>query len=208
MEEEPEIKASWFSGCPEFPQLGDRFKMLHSRDRPCNDQCPWLVENQGRSLKLRYDHEVPGIGMPDGDFEFAPWKRSEVWHGDLRDGVAGYGSLCHVRLQGTGQHEDGTWEVVGHQCTGALVMQQREVIRHVEHGQSALSRRGVARLASDMLDRSVTDEQIADIDRNEVLRRAHPALLDQDIGAPIVAPAPTEDERAAWKRSTRTRRSP
>lgn len=199
------IKSSWLSGCQELPQLGDRFTMLQPRDHPCNDQCPWLTENQGRSLTLWYDHEVPGIAMPEGEFEFAPWKRLEVWNADLRDGIAGYGSLCHVRLRGTCQRDDGTWEVVGRQCTGALVMQQRELLRHIEHGDSALSRHGAARVASEMLDRPVTDQQIGDIDCDRLLRKAHTALLDEHIGAPAVALPPTKDELAAWKCPERVR---
>ena len=84
--------------------------------------------------------------MPDGTFSFDSWKRVEVWEGDLREGVPGYGSLCHVRLAGTRQPSDGPWDVVGHQCTSALVMQQREAIRFVERGDAALSRRGAARV--------------------------------------------------------------
>jgi hypothetical protein len=67
---------------------------------------PWLVSNHDRTAKLWYDHEVPGIPMPEGSFTFDSWKRAEVWAGDLRDGLPGYGSLCHIRLQGTQQRSD------------------------------------------------------------------------------------------------------
>src|SRR5262249_9713406 len=144
---------------------------------PCNDQCPWLVANHGKTVELYYDHEVPGIAMPES-FTFAPWKRADIWENDLRNGVPGYGGLCHVRLKGTELTPRNTWNVVSRQCTGALVMQQRELLRHVERGDSALTPQGAARVASDMLGTQVAEHELRDLDVRALLANAHPSLLD------------------------------
>jgi hypothetical protein len=175
--------------------------MLQPRPRPCNHQCPWLADNHGKTVKLRYDHEVPGIPMPE-QFTFAPWKRTEVWADDLRDGVPGYGSLCHVRLPGTHRRPDDAWDIVGCQCTGALVMQQRELLRQVEGGTSALSPRGAARVAADMLGREVTEEELGKLELQELLAHAHPALLDPRIGSDAVAATLSEREKQRWDRTS------
>jgi hypothetical protein len=173
--------------------------MHDPRPRPCNNQCPWLVANHGKTMELRYDHEVPDVAIPDEAYAFAPWKRARIWENDLKEGLLGYGSLCHVRLQGTERVQGSMAEVVGCQCTGALVMQQRELLRHVQRGESALSVGGAARVASDMLGRRVSEDELRDLDLRELLERAHPALLDPKIGSDAVAPALSEPELRAWK---------
>jgi hypothetical protein len=194
-----DVKSTWCTGCPELPQLGHHVTMLHPRPQPCNNQCPWLADNHGKTVNLWYDHEVPGIPMPE-EFAFAPWKRAQVWADDLRDGVPGYGSLCHVRLPGTHRRSDDAWDIVGRQCTGALVMQQRELLRQVERGESALSRRGAARVAGDMLGREVTEQELGKLDLRELLAHAHPSLFDQRIGSDAVAASLSERERQEWDR--------
>ncbi len=173
--------------------------MLRPRPRTCNDQCPWLQANHGKTVTLYYDHEVPGIPMPES-FTFAPWKRADVWKNDLCHGQPGFGSLCHVRLKGTGPTPRNTWNVVSRQCTGALVMQQRELLRHVQSGNSALSLQGAARVASDMLGRPVTEPEVCKLDLATVLAHAHPSLLDPAIGCDAVAPPPFEHEIQEWRR--------
>ena len=92
------IPSTWFIGTE--TQDVHSVTMLKPKSRPCNDQCPWLVANHGKTVQLYYDHEVSGIAMPE-TFAFAPWKRAAIWKNDLRHGVDGYGGLCHVRLKGT-----------------------------------------------------------------------------------------------------------
>lgn len=170
----------------------------------CNHQCPWLGANHGRTIELAYDHEVPGIPMTEGPYSFAPWKRASLWEDGLKDGVPGYGAICHVRLQGTQRKPGNVWDIVGRQCTGALVMQQREVLRHVERGESALSLRGAARVASDMLGREVAEHEVPNLDLRQLLGHAHPALLDPTIESDAVAPPLTDREIAEWKRFGRS----
>jgi hypothetical protein len=192
-----DVKSTWCTGCPELPQLGHHITMLYPRPRPCNNQCPWLADNHGKTLTLWYDHEVPDIPMPR-EFTYAPWKRAQIWADDLRDGVPGYGSLCHVRLSGTHRRADDAWEVVGRQCTGALVMQQRELLRQVGLRESALSLRGAARVAGDMLGHEVTEQELCKLDLLELLAHAHPSLLDPRIGSDAVATSISEQEKREW----------
>ncbi len=189
-----EVKKTW---C----MAGDHHvTMRQPRAHPCNGQCPWLVANHGTAVELYYDHEVPGIGLPEGDFDFAPWKRAQVWENDRKDGVHAFGSLCHVRMKGTELRAGDSWDVVSHQCTGAHVMQQRELLRHVEHWASALTATGAARLASEMLGRDVAEDELSHLALGELLARAHPGLLDPAIGSSAVAPPLTTGEIARWER--------
>jgi hypothetical protein len=194
-----DVKSTWWSGSPELPQLGHHITMRQPRPRPCNSLCPWLVENHGTTVNLFYDHEVPGIEMTNTEFTFAPWKRARIWDGNLKDGVHGYGSLCHVRMLGTQLRSGDAWDIVGRQCTGALVMQQRELLRHVKCGESALSPQGAARVARDMLGREVADHGLCKLDIRELLANAHPSLLDPNIGSEAVAPPLSEQEMREWE---------
>jgi hypothetical protein len=195
-----DVKSVWaFAGGS--PPQHVRVVMREPRPAPCNGQCPWLAANHGQTRQLFYDHEVPGIELPDdGIYSFSPWKRAQVWAEDLRDGITGYGSLCHVRGQGTKQRGDGAVDVVSCQCTGALVMQQREVLRHVSRGESALTTQGAARVASDMLGREISESDLVDIDLADLLAHAHPSLLDPKIGSDAVAPPLSKREVREWKR--------
>jgi hypothetical protein len=192
-----DLKSRWSARAGVWRQLV-QVTMRRARSRPCNSQCPWLVANHGKAVKLFYDHEVAGITMPEGDFTYAPSKRARVWEDYLRDGADGYGSLCHVRLPGTQLGPGGTADVVACQCTGALVMQQRELLRHLEHGESALSTTGAARVAGDMLGRKVGEHELSKLDIGELLEHANPSLLDPKIGIDMVAPLLSERERQEW----------
>jgi hypothetical protein len=199
LSEPDDVKSTWCVDGEEQTQLVHHVTMCSPQSRPCNGQCPWLVANHGRTVELFYDHEVPGIPMPEGEFTFASWKRARVWDNDLSDGVYGYGSLCHVRLQGTRLRSDSMWDVVARQCSGALVMQQREVLRHVGRGESALTMQGAARVAGDMLGREVAEHELGDLDVRELLEHAHPSLLDPEIGSAAVAPTLSEREIREWE---------
>jgi hypothetical protein len=201
--ESNDIKITWCVENEEQPPLVHRVTMYSPQSRPCNGQCPWLVATHGKTVDLYYDHEVPGIPMPENGFTFARWKRACVWHNDLRDGVYGYGSLCHVRLQGTRLRPGNVWDVVARQCSGALVMQQREVLRQVERGESALTLRGAACVAGDMLGRTVAEHELGELDIRELLEHAHPSLLDPKIGSDAVAPPLSEREIHEWERLRR-----
>jgi hypothetical protein len=201
--ERDDVKTTWPVSDGAEAQLVHHVTMRRPGQKPCNCQCPWLVDNHGTTVGLFYDHEVPGIPMPEGEFDFAPWKRAQVWESDLRDGLDGYGSLCHVRLPGTRRKPDSTWDVVARQCTGALVMQQRELLRRVVRGESALTPQGAARVAGDMLGREVAEHELAGLDVRELLEHAHPSLLDPRIGSDAVAPPLSERERDEWARLTR-----
>jgi hypothetical protein len=194
-----QVKSTWSSGGGALTQLVN-VTMRPAKPRPCNTQCPWLVANHGRTVRLFYDHEVPGVAMPEGEFTFAPWKRARVWADDLRDGVDGYGSLCHVRLPGTRLGPGNMADVVARQCSGALVMQQREVLRRVQGGECALTPAGAARVAGEMLGREVAEHELTDLDVRELLEHAHPSLLDPKIGSDAVAPPLSEREMVEWGR--------
>ena len=198
MRDSEDVKSSWNVDAGGDASLVHEITMSDPLSQPCNCQCPWLVDNHGKAVKLFYDHEVPGIAMPQGRFTFAPWKRSDIWNEHLRDGVDGYGSLCHIRRQGTQLREDGGWDIVSRQCTGSVVMQQREVLRHVEVGESALSPEGVARVAGEMLGREISAHELRNLDLRELLEHAHPSLLDPRIGSDAVTPALSERELRGW----------
>lgn len=200
MSDSGDVKCTWWVDGEARPELAHHVTMRPPRPRPCNNQCPWLTENQGRTVDLVYDHEVPGIPMPEGPYTFAPWKRAQIWAADLEDGRAAYGALCHVRLEGTRRKPGNVWDVVGHQCTGALVMQQRELLRHVQRGASALSPQGAARVASDMLEREVSEHELERLGLPELLRGASPSLLDPKIGSDAVAPPLADHEVEEWHR--------
>ena len=159
-----DVKSTWCVDGWARPKDAHHVTMRSPLPRTCNHQCPWLVANHDRTVELAYDHEVPGIPMTEGPYIFASWKRASLWEDGLRDGVPGYGALCHVRLEGTQRKPGNVWDIVGRQCTGAFVMQQREVLRHVERGESALSAEGAARVASDMLGREVTEHELGSLD--------------------------------------------
>lgn len=189
----------WYYGDPDLPQLGHRIAMRRPKDRPCNGQCPWLNANQGDSRKLYDDHEIAGVELPDEPFEFAAWKRATLWDAELKEGTVGYAALCHVRLPGTELRADDTWNIVGRQCVGALVMQQRELMRHLVDGRSLLTLIGLARVASGALNRSMPPEELALIDRAELRAALHPALLDSAIGCHAVAAGVDAAEALKWR---------
>jgi hypothetical protein len=194
------LKCTWCVTDDEEPAVVHRVTMLSPAPHICNSQCPWLMANHGKTAQLFYDHEVPGIPS-EAEFTYAPWKRARIWDDDLKDGACGgYGSLCHVRMAGTQLREGNAWDVVSRQCSGALVMQQRELLRHVERGASALTLQGAARVAADTLGRDVAEHEVRDLDLDEILACAHPSLLDPKIGSDAVAPPLSEQERARWTR--------
>jgi hypothetical protein len=198
--DQDDVKSTWYVDGWARPKDAHHVTMRSPLSRTCNNQCPWLVANHGRTVELAYDHEVPDIPMPEGPYSFEPWKRACLWEDGLKDGVPGYGALCHVRLEGTQRQPGNVWDIVGRQCTGALVVQQREVLRQVERGESTLSVQGAARVASDMLGREVTEHQLGNLDLRELLRHAHPSLLDPGIGSDAAAPPLTEGEIQEWER--------
>jgi hypothetical protein len=79
-------------------------------------------------------------------------------------------------------------------------MQQRELLRHVARGSSALTPQGAARVASDMLGRRIAEDELGGLDVAELLANAHPSLLDRKIGSDAVAPPLSESELAEWER--------
>ena len=79
-------------------------------------------------------------------------------------------------------------------------MQQREILRHVENGRSALTARGAARVAGDMLGHPVAEHEVADLDVRELLAHAHPSLLDPKIGSDAVSAALSDSEVRDWER--------
>lgn len=194
-----DVKCTWIVPDEARTSEGHRVTMRAADRKVCNGQCPWLVANHGKTLEMFYDHEVPGIPA-ETVFTYAAWKRARIWNDNLTDGVCGYGSLCHVRMRGTRMRRDQTWEVVSRQCVGALVMQQREVLRHVENCESALTLEGAARVAGDMLGRAVSAEDLAELDIRELFEHTHPSLLDLEIGSDAVAPPLSEREIREWKR--------
>ena len=199
MHEPNDVKSTWHVHGEEQPPAVHHVTMLRPSSAVCNGQCPWLLDNHGTTVQLLYDHEVPGLPSQT-EFTYSPWKRSEIWDSNLKGGVCGYGSLCHVRLPGTQLRDRTAWDVVSRQCSGALVMQQREVLRHVERGESALTLAGAARVATDMLGREVAEDEVRTLDLGVLLAHAHPSLLDSAIGSDAVAPLLSEPEIERWRR--------
>ena len=78
-------------------------------------------------------------------------------------------------------------------------MQQREVLRHVERGESALTPEGAARVASEMLGREVAKHELGHLDLRELIEHAHPFLLDPKIGSDAVAPPLSRREIHKWR---------
>ena len=77
-------------------------------------------------------------------------------------------------------------------------MQQREVLRHVERGESALSLQGAARVASDMLAARWRSRSSATWIFGNCCGHAPPSLLDTQIGSNAIAPPLTDREIHEW----------
>jgi hypothetical protein len=208
---ENNVKATWRESTPD---VVIEVVMHEARPKQCNHQCPWRVANLDLVTVFVYDHEVPNCPYDPGSYEMTSGRYEYLWD-HLKTGRYGdQRGLCHIARRGTWEHAriDGftgkaRWKLVACQCTGALVLQQRELLRHVEHGRSALTQEGAARVAADMLGREVAESEVAGLDpRNlraqtvgvrELLEHAHPALLDAEIGSPLLAPV-SERELCVW----------
>jgi hypothetical protein len=221
------VKARWIAQGALGPNDEDeayvwRVCMLEPRDRQCNKSCPWRVASFGTAPAFEYDHEV--IGRPsDSTCRYSDETYAGYWE-MLRTGSYDWANLCHVARRGTRAH-DPSWSPGGTvpladgrrvqvdqthvvcQCTGSYVLQQREVLRHVETGTSAMTPAGAARIAGEMLGRPVTEDELSSLDVRELLRGAHPALLNPDIGSPHLAPL-SADERGSWGSGERAARFP
>lgn len=213
-----DVKATWtervFNGTATV-----RVVMRQPKSRPCNRSCPWRVANHDKTVPYVYDHEVLGIPY-DPTCKYTREKYEASWdalkhgqHGQRASAghvklVAGQPSCCHIARRGTrelplgGMYGRPLAQLVANQCTGGLVVQQREVVRHVESGSSALTRAGAARVASDMLGRDVSGRELPRLDVGELLAHAHPALRDQQIGSPLLEPV-ADVERDRWARARR-----
>jgi hypothetical protein len=181
--------------------------MLEPRSRQCNRACPWRVANHGKTVPFEYDHEV--ANMPCDTHCHYTAENAAHWWDHLKTGLYGdWRNLCHVMRRGTWEHTQKSllgpvrWKMVACQCTGSLVLQQRELLRHVEHGKSGLTGEGAARVATAMLGREIAESDVAGLDVGELVRHASPSLLDPQIGSPHLAPV-SGRERSAW--STRGR---
>jgi hypothetical protein len=199
-----DVKATWTEPGKNGSVIS--VSMLEPRSRQCNSVCPWRVANHGKTVPFEYDHEVPGIPV-DTHCRFTP-ERYAHWWDHLKTGRYGdWRNLCHIMREGTWTETLTSligvtrWNVVPCQCTGALVLQQRELLRHVEHGRSALTAEGAARVAGDMLGRQVAVHDVAGLRVRELLEHAHPALLGSEIGSPHLAPV-SDRERREWGRLT------
>jgi hypothetical protein len=191
MRDDDRVKATW-----EQPGKGRSVVsvvMYEPRTRQCNRSCPWRVSNHGKTIPFEYDHEVANVPT-DTHCHYTP-ERAALWWDHLKTGRYGdWRNLCHVMRKGTWDHMLTNrltgitrWHMVACQCTGGLVLQQRELLRHVENGRSALTAEGAARVASDMLGREVGEHDVAVLDVSELLQHAHPALLDPQISSPHLA---------------------
>ena len=214
-----QVKATWLE---RHGSVTVQVLMHEPKARPCNRSCPYRVANHGKSRPFTYDHEVEGIPY-DPICHYTLEKYEAQWdalkhgqHGQRPSAghvqlVAGQPSCCHVARRGSGEMPlSGAFgqpvaaRLVANQCTGALVLQQRELLRHVENGSSGLTRRGAARVATDMLGREVSKRALSRLDVGELLEHAHPALLDQAIGNPLLAPL-SERELSEWGSRLRRR---
>jgi hypothetical protein len=209
-----DVKAQWIAEGADDDEGAYFYRvcMLEPRGRQCNKSCPWRVANWGTSPDFVYDHDV--AGTPTGNTcRYTDENYAGYWD-SLRTGSYDWANLCHVARRGTQRHhpwvspgpsvtlDDGRRVRVNQthvacQCTGSIVLLQRELLRHVECGASALTPAGAARIASDMLGRTVNEGDLAGLGVRELLERAHPLLLDPAIGAPQLAPV-SEREARDW----------
>jgi hypothetical protein len=117
----------------------------------------------------------------------------------------GYGSLmtCHETPQTDDLIATNVRASKVHQCAASAVVQQRALIRFVEGGDK-LHGRGAKKIAERMLGFPAyairKDWTTADghtITKEDIIRAAHPGILDLTIASEQV-PEPTPEEIARW----------
>lgn len=132
------------------------------------------------------------------DVAFRTETRDKFWTGELNpehpENALRHGGVnrCH--------------QTQTHPCAGAVVLQQRELLRLHDHGYQAqpgryaLSREGIRRIAARLLNggercdpRKVPVWRLRIMKRRDVLKLAHPAIADAAIGHEALdPPAPGE----------------
>jgi hypothetical protein len=178
-----------------------------AKDRPCGN-CPWRASNFDRA----------GEPPLENDGTFLPSTRADLWTlGYRQDGrclgsdnltpgprdggglTEGHWQGCHVRRTETEPEGARLGHVVVNNCTSTLVLQQRELIGRVEGraSENGLTDMGAARVATYMLDRDVEPDEVDGLDVAELLREAHPGLLNLDIAIEILPPI-SDEERREW----------
>lgn len=175
----------------------------------CGKWCGWRTFNFGQTVVCEDDHEIEGEwaggnNVCEGDAA----TYTKMWDRGRNDSGAGlkdgYPQLCHIQRRGSGeptpdeQRAGVDRRVVACQCASSVVLQQREAIRQVENGTSALSLTGAAAVAADMLGRRVFRWDLTRLDVGDLLAHAHPALFDDTIGSPLI-PALSAGEIARWR---------
>jgi hypothetical protein len=166
----------------------------------CNHSCPWRFENHGKLAKYAWDHEAEDV--PTRPVVHYTRDRFWRWWQHLRTGKYGGGigmDLCHVALKGT-MFSGARRRLVTRQCTGGLVIQQRELLRHVTRGESTLTLAGAALVAGAMLGREIAEHDVQGLDVDELLEHAHGSLLDPEIGSMVHEPL-TDREVEEWARA-------
>ena len=188
--------------------LGRHPTTLTVEDR--DDGFAWAVD-----LPTSPVGEEVRVAIERGDLRASSWRQvvaRDYWDGDVRH-IAEISHLLDVTVTAapayaaaaaTWPHTETSrltgitrWSVMQCQCAGSWVLQQRELLRHVEHGESGLTGEGAARVASDMLGREVDEHDVADLEVRELLEHASPSLLDSQIGSPHLAPL-SEQELREW----------
>jgi hypothetical protein len=111
----------------------------------------------------------------------------------VRDGLT---MLCHQgassAVGGTGPEESTT----AHECAGALVLQQREVLRCNAGAGSAMTHRGMLKIVRNMFcNQAIEGFMFRTIERKALLGASHPSLADSALGHDeLTPPAPGEFE--------------
>lgn len=173
-----------------------------AKSRPCAT-CPFRTAN--RNL-------VTGLG-DKWDTYFTEETHRAVWEGtwdaEHPASALSNGGLNHCH------------QTHAHACAGTLVLQQRELLRAVTGQRTALTKRGVERVAARIVNRdqsvlpawirrpyeraTVPLRALREVATGDLLALMHPALRDDAIGSHFHA-LPSRAEREAWNpESTATR---
>lgn len=157
---------------------GARLELAPDARSECCGTCPWR-----RSVWGRTDTPRPEYNTAE--------RRDQMWseHPERGPGVGvrfGDEMLCHTGAEA----EDGTG--ITHECAGAIILCQRELIRYATHGigrlhpfaPSGLTMQAAYTLAVRMIGRGVVGPE----DRDELILAAHPRIGDPAIGHDDLAP--------------------
>lgn len=154
-------------------------KKTAAKSRPCAT-CPWRKSNWGRD-------DTPHPEYYDDFAREAIWSNSDgLLFPPGIGGRFGNSVICHVGYSQPGKPDADT----SPECSGVLVLQQREVLRYHKYGDAALyphnthglTRIAVLEVAGEMIGNpDLTLPQLRSLKREQLLQAAHVAINDEDI---------------------------